>query len=133
MNSDDTMWKYYLKLPYNCGNCKINFFAIKGVWNRNLILLNSLKIFFKFLQHSFPEIFLKFNTFFRKFFQKFSQDLDKILLENCLIFVTVYPKFLENFLFLVEFPDIIFPLIFYHISTFSLSVNKVLKNFFKNL
>ncbi len=47
-----------------------------------------------------------FNKFFQKFSQKFSQHLNNLRLAP--ILVTVYLKFPKNFLFFVEFPQILF-------------------------
>ncbi len=73
-----------------------------------------------------------FNNSFRKFPQKFSQDFDKILLENCSNLSNSLPKIFRKFSIFCRISTL-FPLIFHHISTFSQLVNKVLKNFLKNL
>ncbi len=53
---ESTTWNY----PKTVETAKLIFLPLRVSRYKNLILPNSLKIFFKFLQHSFPEVFLKF-------------------------------------------------------------------------
>ncbi len=86
---ESTTWNY----PKTVDTAKSIFLLLRVSRYRNLISLNSIKSFFKFLRHSFPEVFLKFQQIFPKFLQKFSQDLDKFYLRIAQILVIVYPNF----------------------------------------
>ncbi len=100
-----TTWNY----PKIVKTVKSNFLPLRVSRYRNLISLNSLKIFFKFLQHLFLEDFLKFQQIFSENFLKGLVNRSiKCYLAIAQILVIVYPTFLENFLFFVEFPHISF-------------------------
>ncbi len=83
-NIPKILFKIYFKFPVN-----------------SEFIENPLNIFLKFLQHSFPKIFLKFvgTNFSKNFFKKLIKISIKLYLRIAQILPIVYPKFSENFLF----------------------------------
>ncbi len=90
---ESTTWNY----PKTAETAKLIFLPLRVSRFRNLILLNSQKFSLNFRNIHSQKFSWNFNKFFQKFPEKVSQDLDKILFENCSNSSYSLPKIFRKF------------------------------------